>query len=73
MRAQRYGRINIANRYVIIGESEKGETMIFDKTRDKIYYSGFEYNLIVMTDYEIKQLEKRKELIDLEYKDIDLT
>jgi len=26
-----------------------------------------------LTDYEIKQLEKRKELIDLEYKDIDLT
>jgi len=25
-----------------------------------------------MTDYEIKQLEKRKELIDLDYKDIDL-
>ena len=25
-----------------------------------------------LTDYEIKQLEKRKELIDLDYKDIDL-
>jgi len=26
-----------------------------------------------LTEYEIKQLEKRKELIDLDYKDIDLT
>ena len=25
-----------------------------------------------LTEYEIKQLEKRKELIDLEYKDINL-
>jgi len=25
-----------------------------------------------LTEYEIKQLEKRKELIDLDYKDIDL-
>ena len=25
-----------------------------------------------LTEYEIKQLEKRKELIDLDYKDINL-
>lgn len=46
MRANIHQRIDANNRFVIIGESEKKETMFFDRKEEKIIHSPFNYNLI---------------------------
>jgi len=46
MRANTFHRIDSANRFVIIGESEKQETIFFDKIKNVLIYSPYSYNLI---------------------------